>query len=169
MQNDPEYLIIHTAAHAGDDYDIEDIDRWHRRRGWQMVGYHYFILKDGTIQQGRPDDLHGAHCLDGGMNTQSLGVCFQGHGDHEKWTRAQELSFQRLFNQKHRDFGISSEKVHGHRRYSPVKTCPGELIEMEAVRALASAALGMRLMEEVSPAQPVALPTGDITDVDLAP
>jgi N-acetylmuramoyl-L-alanine amidase len=168
MQNNPDYLIIHTAAHEGDNYDIEDIDEWHRERGWQMVGYHYFICKDGTIQQGRPDDLHGAHCLDGGMNTKSLGICFQGHGDREAWTRNQELSFQRLAAQKRAKYGIPVENVQGHRRYA-TKTCPGTQINMEEVRALYSSAQGIERIKKVEPAQLVELPTGELTDFDLAP
>lgn len=166
MQNNPEYIIIHTAALKGDDYDIEDIDEWHRERGWQMVGYHYFICKDGTIQQGRPDDLHGAHCR--GMNTKSLGICFQGHGDHELWTRDQKLSFQRLAAQKRKKYYISVENVHGHRRYA-TKTCPGTLIRMEAVQALYSSAQGIQRIKKVQPADPIELPTKEITDYDLSP
>lgn len=169
MQNDPSYLIIHTAAHEGSGYDIEDVDRWHRQRGWQMVGYHYFILKDGTVQRGRPDALHGAHCRDGGMNTRSLGICFQGHGDLEAWTAEQEEAFRQLAAQKMEAYDIPVENVHGHRRYSPVKTCPGTKIDMDEVRALADDVQGIGEVEPVDPAAPVDLPTGDITDVDLAP
>lgn len=166
MQNNPEYIIIHTAALEGDNYDIEDVDAWHRERGWQMVGYHYFICKEGTIQQGRPDDLHGAHCL--GMNTKSLGICFQGHGDHEEWTRDQRLSFQRLAAQKRKKYHIPAENVHGHRRYA-TKTCPGTLIQMDSVRALYSSAQGIERIKKVKPASPIDLPTEDLADYDLAP
>jgi N-acetyl-anhydromuramyl-L-alanine amidase AmpD len=136
MDNNPEFLIIHTAAHEGNGYDIEDIDQWHRQRGFRCVGYHYFIHKDGTLEQGRPEDLHGAHCKDGGMNTRSLGICFQGHGDHRAFTDAQKGCLLRLFREVYGRYKISSSKVHGHRRYSDNKTCPGTKVDMGEIRAM---------------------------------
>jgi N-acetyl-anhydromuramyl-L-alanine amidase AmpD len=136
MQNHPEFLIIHTAAHEGTGYDIEDIDQWHRRRGFRMCGYHYFIHKDGTLEQGREEDMHGAHCRDNGMNTRSLGISFQGHGDKNSFTDAQKGTLLRLFRECYEKYQIRSSKVHGHRRYNDNKTCPGTKVNMGEIRAM---------------------------------
>ena len=70
-------IIIHCSATIeGKDYTVEDIDRWHRQRGFARVGYHYVIRLDGTIQQGRPLDIAGAHCI--GHNAHSIGICYIG-------------------------------------------------------------------------------------------
>ena len=70
-------VIIHcSATEDGKDFDIKDIDRWHRSRGWNGCGYHVVIKLDGTVQFGRPFDTVGAHAS--GHNTTSIGVCYIG-------------------------------------------------------------------------------------------
>ncbi len=69
--------IIHCAATVeGSDFDVDDIRRWHKARGWSDVGYHYVILLDGTIQDGRPLKRIGAHAK--GYNRSSIGICYIG-------------------------------------------------------------------------------------------
>ena len=53
-----------------------DIDRRHKQRGFKMVGYHFIIRLDGTIEQGRPLEMIGAHCS--GHNAHSIGICYIG-------------------------------------------------------------------------------------------
>ena len=45
-------LIIHcTATPAGREVSRAEVDRWHRQRGWNGIGYHYLIHLDGSIEQ----------------------------------------------------------------------------------------------------------------------
>ena len=78
----PEYLIVHTAAHWTHNQECDtsaaEIDRWHKARGWRMIGYHYGIRWNGTIEKGRTDTMQGAHTR--GLNSRSLGICLSGHG-----------------------------------------------------------------------------------------
>ncbi|MBP5691206.1 MAG: N-acetylmuramoyl-L-alanine amidase, partial [Bacteroidaceae bacterium] len=70
-------IIIHcSATPQGVDYTVADIDRWHRQRGFNKIGYHYVIYRDGSIHQGRPVEEIGAHCI--GHNAHSIGVCYIG-------------------------------------------------------------------------------------------
>lgn len=70
-------IIIHcSATKEGKDYTVVDIDRWHRQRGFQMIGYNYIIRIDGTIEIGRPIEMVGAHCV--GHNRNSIGICYIG-------------------------------------------------------------------------------------------
>lgn len=72
-----DYIVIHCSATKEDqDFDVEDIRRWHRQRGWMDVGYHFVIKRDGEVQRGRPHDVPGAHAR--GFNEVSLGVCLIG-------------------------------------------------------------------------------------------
>lgn len=67
-------IIIHCSATVeGKDFFVKDIDRWHKQRGFKMVGYHFVIRLDGTIEQGRPLEMIGAHCT--GHNAHSIGIC----------------------------------------------------------------------------------------------
>ena len=77
-QSDVKEIIIHcSATREGDDsVNAEVIDRWHKERGWQGIGYHYVVLMDGTIETGRMVDQCGAHTR--GHNCESIGVCYIG-------------------------------------------------------------------------------------------
>lgn len=70
-------IIIHCAATPeGKDFTVQDIDRWHRQRGFKSIGYHFVIYRDGSIHKGRPLDQIGAHCT--GHNANSIGICYIG-------------------------------------------------------------------------------------------
>ena len=70
-------IILHCAATPeGKDFTVADIDRWHRARKFNGIGYHYVIYRDGTVHAGRPVERSGAHCT--GHNAQSVGVCYIG-------------------------------------------------------------------------------------------
>lgn len=70
-------ITIHCSASAPSTFvDVKVIDRWHRLRGFAMVGYHYVILRNGDVQVGRTEDQIGAHVE--GHNKGNLGVCLVG-------------------------------------------------------------------------------------------
>ena len=55
-------IIIHCSATTeGKDFSVEDIDRWHRQRGFNGIGYHFVIYRDGSIHAGRSKRQIGAH------------------------------------------------------------------------------------------------------------
>lgn len=92
--------IIHCSATVeGKDFDIDDIDRWHKKRGFTMVGYHFVILLDGTIQHGREINKIGAHAK--GHNRTSIGICYIGgvdskHKPKDTRTEAQKESLKNM-------------------------------------------------------------------------
>jgi len=125
-----KYLVVHHSA-SSPDLTIEDIHQEHLNLGWLCVGYHVVILKDGTIQYGRPIDSQGAHAID--FNYCSLGVCLVGyfHKDtinkgqwSDKPTDEQLNSLvEVLVNWKKK---IPQEvKIVGHRELNPT-ACPGD-------------------------------------------
>ena len=127
----PGYIILHTAAYKGD-ADIEDIRRWHLDRGWNDVGYHYYIRRDGEIQKGREETVSGAHAR--GMNADSLGICFEGHGDYEAFTQYQRNALCDLYEDILTRWDIPVENVLGHRETGAPKTCPGNKVDMDDIR-----------------------------------
>ena len=55
-------IIIHCAATPeGKDFTVQQIDQWHRQRGFRCIGYHFVIYRDGSIHKGRPIEQVGAH------------------------------------------------------------------------------------------------------------
>ncbi|MDO4320648.1 MAG: N-acetylmuramoyl-L-alanine amidase [Bacteroidales bacterium] len=70
-------IIVHcTATPAGREVTVQDIDRWHRTRGFRCIGYHYLVRLDGSVEDGRDIRLSGAHCY--GHNLHSIGVAYVG-------------------------------------------------------------------------------------------
>lgn len=71
------YIIIHcSATKAGRDFHAKDIDKWHRERGFDEIGYNVVVDLDGTVENGRSVSKPGAHCK--GHNADSIGVCYIG-------------------------------------------------------------------------------------------
>ncbi len=121
-------LIIHcTATPEGKDFTANDIDRWHRDRGFDGIGYHYVIRLDGTVEQGRDIAKKGAHCY--GHNASSIGICYVGgmtaDGKAAKDTRTckQRMALRKLVAQLCADYGIASSRIYGHNELAK-RDCP---------------------------------------------
>lgn len=74
-----DLIVIHCSASppkAAAKQTAADIDRMHRERGWQGIGYHWFLRFDGTVEAGRPETAVGSHVA--GKNANSIGVCYAG-------------------------------------------------------------------------------------------
>lgn len=117
-------IIIHcTATEAGSKFKAQDIDRWHRKRGFDCIGYHYVILLDGTVEKGRDVDRIGAHCL--GHNLKSIGVVYVGGlragVPEDTRTPAQKESLLYLVSRLRSLY--PGARVHGHRDFAQ-KDCP---------------------------------------------
>ncbi len=121
-----EKIIIHcSATPEGREVTVADIDRWHRQRGFNCIGYHYVIYPDGSVHQGRPVETAGAHCL--GQNAKSVGICYIGgltadsKSAADTRTPAQKESLRKLVGELKERFG--NVTVHGHREFAN-KACP---------------------------------------------
>ena len=86
--------------------------------GWDGIGYHQVICRDGTREAGRPEYWQGAHVK--GVNDRSLSVCLIGRNE---FTEAQMNSLAALlFDWTARYPGA---RVLGHRDATEThKTCP---------------------------------------------
>ena len=78
---EPDTILIHcSATPEGKDFTVADIDRWHRAKGWNGIGYNYVVYRDGSYHLGRSLSVPGAHCPEEGMNRRSIGICNNGGG-----------------------------------------------------------------------------------------
>ena len=58
-------LVVHcSATPEGRDYTVDDITRWHKARGFDTIGYHYVVYRNGEVHVGRPEYVQGAHARD---------------------------------------------------------------------------------------------------------
>ncbi len=119
-------IILHCAATVeGKDYTVAQIDSWHRARGFNGIGYHYVIYRDGSIHPGRSIEIAGAHCT--GQNANSIGVCYIGgcasDGKTPKDTRtpAQMEALNKLVKELLRKYPGAT--IHGHNEFAN-KACP---------------------------------------------
>ncbi len=124
------YIAIHCSASLpSPDTDVKTIDRWHRQRGFTMVGYHYVIRTDGEVQKGRDEGAIGAHVV--GHNADSIGICLVGGVDAngpsgkpvDNFSKEQMLSLLVLLKELRAKYPKAA--IQGHRDFPKVaKACP---------------------------------------------
>jgi hypothetical protein len=120
-------IIIHMSyTPPSMDIGVAEIDQWHRQRGFDRIGYHKVIRRDGTVEDGRPLEVPGAHTL--GENADSIGICLVG-GKHRSrdthdcnFTSAQWRALDRACRDLLLEFGDLD--ISGHRDWA-ARGCPG--------------------------------------------
>jgi len=118
-------VIVHCSYTPTEmDIGVEEIRRWHvGDNGWSDIGYHWVIRRDGTIEEGRPENIAGAHTR--GHNRDSIGVCliggktFRSDRPEMNFTLAQFNSLRDMVD------NVYSELLwFGHREFNKYKECP---------------------------------------------
>ena len=141
--NKIDSIIIHcSATHAGQDLRAKDIDCMHRQRGFSQIGYNFVIDLDGTVENGRPLSIDGAHCNTKGFsgvsyNKHSIGICYIGGLDangHPADTRteAQKNALRDLIAKLCKEYNII--ELLGHRDTSPDLNGNGEVEPAEYIK-----------------------------------
>lgn len=143
----PRFIVLHHSFTAdGQTVNWDAIKKYHMETNkWADIGYHFGIeAVDGkyVIMKGRPLRIRGAHCADGGMNKQSIGICMIGNFDKmtppiAQWALAQLLISRLLWLYK-----IPICNVLGHRECQERagilpekrKSCPGLMVDMNKFR-----------------------------------
>ena len=70
-------LVIHcSATRCNVSFTVELLDACHRQRGFDGIGYHFYITRDGRVHATRPLEKIGAHAK--GFNLHSIGICYEG-------------------------------------------------------------------------------------------
>lgn len=127
-------IVLHCTAHRDDNsfgIGVREIRLDHMRataaggRGWDDVGYHYVVRRNGEIEVGRMESTIGAHCQNG-YNQRSIGIAWVGT---DKPTSEQSLSLLKLTRELVHRYGVQLHEVKGHKEADPGshKACPGGL------------------------------------------
>lgn len=139
MRNITDIIVHHSASTWG---CSNEIDEWHRDRGWDEVGYHWVIcngllapgmkyntLFDGMLERGRRPSQTGAHWKAG--NQKSIGICLIGLSCG--YTTLQMLELHDLLIYLMAEHNVPVSGVRGHYEVDPRKPeCP--MLNMQAVR-----------------------------------
>ena len=120
-------LIVHcSATREGQYISVDTIRDWHvNGRGWNDIGYHFYIDLDGNILKGRDIAKMGAHVA--GHNRYSIGICYCGgveeDGKTPKDTRTPKQKEALLAVLRTLKAMYPDASIHGHRDFSS-KACP---------------------------------------------
>lgn len=128
-----EEIIVHcSATKPSMNIGAAEIRKWHvEERGWDDIGYHYVIRRDGSLEFGRPLTEVGAHAF--GHNENTVGVCLEGGMSEEgkdqfNFGYAQLTCLAQVRQWLKMLHGVS--KIKGHNQVSD-KPCP--MFDVEAL------------------------------------
>lgn len=138
--NNPVWIVVHHGGGTDanplldtSNHTAKDMEAWHLSKGWEGLGYHYVIHKNGEVWKGRPEHYHGAHATD--YNENSIGVCLSGNFDATLPTEAQIASLKVLLKDLQARYSIPLENIVPHRKFAK-KTCYGKKLSDDWARKL---------------------------------
>jgi N-acetylmuramoyl-L-alanine amidase len=136
------YIVIHVSAtRVTSNYSFKRLAIDHVARGFNGIGYHYYIRKDGTIHKGRSINTVGAHVK--GHNYDSVGICCEGGLDangkpSDTRTDAQKVALHNLMEDVFKELfqyqDINDIFVVGHRDFSRDKNRNGIIDPYERLK-----------------------------------
>jgi N-acetylmuramoyl-L-alanine amidase len=131
-----EFIVIHESdTPNGRPQTVQDIDQWHKERGFRRggsaiasfnpalkcIGYHYVIYIDGSLHTGRAEAEVPAAVQ--GYNSTSINICLIGKGRYSvaQWDTLKDLTAKLLAK-------YPGAAVMGHCQFDTAKaqqkTCP---------------------------------------------
>lgn len=119
-------IIVHcSATREGENFEVAEIRKWHLARGFNDIGYHFYIDLYGEIHKGRDISKIGAHCK--GHNRNSIGICYCGgveaDGKTPKDTRNTEQKDALLCVLRTLKAMYPNAVIHSHNDFAN-KACP---------------------------------------------
>ncbi len=131
------HIVIHHSATDGG--SVESIDKAHKGRGWDGVGYHFVIgngdgMGDGEIESTFRwrGQTHGAHAGNTEYNERGIGICLIGNFEEEQPSGAQLSSVKRLVSVLKHEYAIPSGEVIAHRDVKKT-ACPGKNLPLAEI------------------------------------
>lgn len=117
--------------YAGTASHLEYVRQYHRSRGFQDIGYHFAIDRQGRVWQLRSLKYQGQHVRYN--NEHNIGVVVLGNFDMQKPTQAQLDRIKTFGNLLRKQYNLPIARVKTHREI--VRTeCPGEYMQPYMVR-----------------------------------
>lgn len=133
-----ELIAIHHTA-GNPNGSVNDLAKIHLGQNkWNSVGYHFYIVPNGTVYQLRPLDECVPHAY--GCNGNSIAICLAGNFNEYEPTDAQRTSALQLCRWLMKKYGLTADKVKAHGEltaYSPQNAtdCCGKLFNINKFRS----------------------------------
>jgi N-acetyl-anhydromuramyl-L-alanine amidase AmpD len=143
-------IVIHcSATQAEQNIGAAKIKEWHLDRGFNDIGYHYVIKRDGMVERGRSDETIGAHVQ--GFNAKSIGVCMVGGANaagkgENNFTPQQWAALTKTLNTLKSKYPLA--KVVGHRDLSPDLNKDGKITPNEYVKGCPAFDVGLWIISQ---------------------
>ena len=112
------HIVVHHSA-SKSDTSVDEIESWHKGRGFKGIGYHKVITADGTIHDTRPEDVVPASVK--GKNKGTLTVCLTGNFEIENPLPFQLLSLEILLRKWKEAYPEAT--IVAHRDLAPTLCC----------------------------------------------
>ena len=124
--NPTKIVIHHTAGSKGGASTVKGIQAYHQNDcGWTDIGYHFLVNHEGTVFEGRPENVQGAHVA--GANSYCLGISAMGHYSKYQCDKPCWDSIVRLTAYACSKYRIHPSNIIGHQNMAN-KDCPGKYI-----------------------------------------
>jgi len=127
LRNETNMIIIH---HCGREiWAPEDINQFHKEKGWDGIGYNFYIRKDGTIYNCRGEEAIGAQVK--GYNDVSIGICLEGNFEIEEPKEVQIDSLDDLIYYLINKYEV--KEIKRHKDYGET-LCPGKNFKINIIK-----------------------------------
>lgn len=114
---------------------IASIQKYHQKKGWADIGYHYVIDPAGRMWAGRSPHVKGAHAIK--ANSNNLGICLLGNLMPKAQgapTPEQTAALDKLLRALCTHHGLTGDAVHTHKGLTGSTVCPGPYLSKQVAR-----------------------------------
>ncbi len=137
-----QWIVVHHSATANG--GAARFEKSHKAQGWDELGYHFVIgngsdTADGLVEVGGrwPVQKHGAHAktADNRYNDYGIGICLVGNFNETRPTAKQMASLTKLIAYLCNKYNIKNSDIIGHKMTGKQTDCPGDTMDINALRA----------------------------------
>ena len=131
-------IVVHHAA-MPIETSRADIHELHLQNGWAGTGYHKLVFANGAVENGRPEQMVGAHAA--GANRRSLGIVLVGDFNKERPQQSHLATAAALTADLMKKYRIPLKNVLTHRMVNEDTDCPGAQFPWQDFLRLAESSL----------------------------
>jgi N-acetylmuramoyl-L-alanine amidase len=127
MKRKIKQIVVHHSASPRETTTVNKIITWHKNKGWDHIGYHRVVGRDGTVAATLSLEKEGYHVW--GRNKHTVGICVVGNFEQEHPTQQQLDNLEGALASLCKKLELPAEKIFGHRALAlPFHgtACPGK-------------------------------------------